>query len=865
MEGNIADRLSNEIIHENKYFQNLLGKVSRVAVNHLFNSSIEKYMLSEREMTHALRFADILSSSSIEEARNISYQIVSGLNGDYKNDPSYRVYSQAVLSKLGNFPGVSYLIQKDQNDSKLPIDREVERYYKRIDHSVPGQENFVFTDSQFALFSVLKKSKFFSFSGPTSMGKSFIIKAFIRVSLENTPPENIAIIVPTRALINQFAIDLRNELGPALKSKNYKIITNSNVTELASVNNQNYLFVLTPERLISYVSQEDSPSLGYLFVDEAHKIADEKDFRSVTSYAAIERVLRKFPNINLYFASPNVSNPEIFLKLFNKSIENKYHTTESPVSQNIVFINFIDKSVTHYTGDTQQSLETDVFNHYLTANDFIEGVGSNFSNIVYCNSKSLTLQKSLEFYASISSRGGDTALEPNNDPGINELRIAAKKIRSFIHKDFYLAEFLSAGVAYHHGTLPQIIRNIVEDLYRKEHIKFIFCTSTLLEGVNMPAKNIFILTNKRNLSPFKPIDFWNLAGRAGRLNKELFGNIYCIKDDENSWERSEILLKRVQIELTPTVISRTDRNLQKIEKLLQNKTISGTQEEQEILKYIANIICIDTMQIETNYQSPIITKLIEANKEKILDYAKTKTGNIKIPLAILNSNQAIDIQVQNKVFNSLKRKSQSASSIKLPNKVDYDNCLKTLNDFYSMYDWEQFEKVIKSKATLKYYAVLMNQWISGKSLNQIINEAINYQEEHGSNFYIDHVNVGQFDRNDKRHINALIVNIIDDIEKILRFTFEKYFNHYYLILVNLLGEQSAGPNWALLLEYGTQNRIVIALQNLGYSRHTANHIFENHRDCLVIKEDKLVDINTAKLISRIDRESVEFDEITAMD
>jgi hypothetical protein len=158
----------------------------------------------------------------------------------------------------------------------------------------------------------------------------------------------------------------------------------------------------------------------------------------------------------------------------------------------------------------------------------------------------------------------------------------------------------------------------------------------------------------------------------------------------------------------------------------------------------------------------------------------------------------------------------------------------------------------------------MNQWISGKSLNQIINESINYQEQHTVAFYIDHANVGPFNREDKKHVNVLIGYIIDDIEKKLRFTFEKYFNHYYLILVDLLGEQNAGQNWALLLEYGTQNRTVIALQNLGYSRHTATYIYNNHRECLIIDDDKLVSIDFERLLSRIDRDSIEYDEIITM-
>ena len=45
------------------------------------------------------------------------------------------------------------------------------------------------------------------------------------------------------------------------------------------------------------------------FVDEAHKLANEKDSRSVTTYTSIEKTIKKYGNIKLYFSSPNVSNP----------------------------------------------------------------------------------------------------------------------------------------------------------------------------------------------------------------------------------------------------------------------------------------------------------------------------------------------------------------------------------------------------------------------------------------------------------------------------------------------------------------------------------------------------------------------------
>ncbi len=63
----------------------------------------------------------------------------------------------------------------------------------------------------------------------------------------------------------------------------------------------------------------------------------------------------------------------------------------------------------------------------------------------------------------------------------------------YIHKDFNLAHVLKYGIAFHHGSLPLFIRKKNRGLIFQKENKFLsFCTSTLLEGVNLPTKNVFI-------------------------------------------------------------------------------------------------------------------------------------------------------------------------------------------------------------------------------------------------------------------------------------------------------------------------------------------------------------------------------------
>ena len=402
-----------------------------------------------------------------------------------------------------------------------------------------------------------------------------------------------------------------------------------------------------------------------------------------------------------------------------------------------------------------------------------------------------------------------------------------------------------------------LIRNLIEDLYRDGHLKYIFCTSTLLEGVNMPTQNLFILDDKKAKKILRPIDFWNLAGRAGRLAKELQGNVFCVKHEDANWDKASFF-KEKDIQLVPTIYERIDHNLKKIEKIIQEHEISGTDIEQKILKYIANIICIDTLEPKNGYKSPIITALIERNKTKIIELAKSKSAQNETPYLILSANESIELKTQNDAYKKLKDLYAQKRNILLPTQINYQNSLETLARLYELYSWN--DKYLGNKNSLKYFAMLMNKWVNNSSLSQIISESIDYFHTHNRKLRINNGDLVDFDKNDKMHINALIGNIIDEIEIVLRFQLEKYFNHYHMMIKNILGEDNAGENWAMLLEYGTQNREIIALQNMGLSRYSAQKIFKECRGAFISENGQLKKVDKSKILSKLQKGSIEYIE-----
>lgn len=86
-----------------------------------------------------------------------------------------------------------------------------------------------------------------------------------------------------------------------------------------------------------------------------------------------------------------------------------------------------------------------------------------------------------------------------------------------------------------------------------------------MEGVNLPAKSIFLRGPQRGRNkPLSEVDFWNLAGRAGRQGKEFQGNIICIdSNNENVWKNG-IYKRKVKFPIKSTINDLLVNNIREI-------------------------------------------------------------------------------------------------------------------------------------------------------------------------------------------------------------------------------------------------------------------------------------------------------------
>ena len=842
---NLIAELSEKAFKD-EYLINLIYNLEKNYCNKLLDEEFT-IKLSDKELFDLMRFADILCRSSEAEHKNLSLKIIS-LVYEFKEllqNQFIKLSIMNVLTKLGNFPSINLIGNKFENTGIDEIDLDL--IIKRLYNKSPIQE--IFTDEQLKIFNELKYNNHFSFSGSTSFGKSFIFEAFTKYLIEeHNQSDNIAFIVPTKALINQVSYKIRN----LVKSYSYKVINSPEIPKILRKKDGKYIFVFTPERLISYFLDGTNPKIDYLFVDEAHKLLNIKDTRTPLMYHAL--VMAKRKSINIFFASPNIPNPSVFLELVNNTPDESYAVKAESVSQNRFFINcHTDSSylISDY-GDNILFPKLNFSGNVITdLGTILKTFSSGRQSIVYCNTIEKTISTAFEYAKT---------LEEVKNYYIDKL---VDIINEKVHEQYYLKYCLKKGIAYHFGGIPEEIKIKVEELYKLGFIKIIFCTSTLLEGVNLPAKNIFILSEKIGLSNMTNVDFWNLAGRAGRLSKDLSGNIFCVNlyNQEGYWKdekKVQILRNKNIKEVEPIILMKNNKNLYKnianyyTKNEYTNKSLS--EDDKKIIEMYGNILLYhDTV----NSDSILKDRFIDSGNNS-LDILKKIRNENSIPGNILAEGIDINIEIQNKVFNGDKEL--------LTIETTYEGCYEVLKILCREYDWLRTENkgnnpLIRSKEQLTYYATLMEGWINSKPLKYLIQKTISYYYNSGENKYISLRKDGnmynvKFDKNNSLHINTLINNLIKDLENNIKYKIKTYVGNYQSILRSC--DLDLECDWEEYIDYGTTNPKIIDIQNLGFSRTMAIFLLDKYPDLFIKSEiGEIIGIDDEKLRASINQDKYE--------
>lgn len=837
---------------KSEYFKELFDKLEKLNYYSFLKSpKREQYCFSNKELNDFLRFADVFASSENAKFRNYANRIVSNLYEYYYGNEIYRSYSVSIYTKMGLFPSIDIL--KHGYDSNICVPNDIallETYKKGLQYD--KSLDICYTDKQFEVVKEIQKKNNFSLSAPTSFGKTMIISNFINKVIQTKRNCNICILVPTNALLKEISTSMKTRY----ESEHVKVLIYPDIKE-KDKHYENLIFVFTPERLVSYYAN-NSLDIDYLFVDEAQKMIKANDERSPVYYNAISYA--SYRGTKLFFLSPNIENPEVFLSLSDRDESSVKKISDKLVIQNRYLFDFATRRV-QYLNYLNEIIDDEVLREGITSlSDAIKHTYKSYlkdtSTIVYFSSKAKMSEVLLDY------------LDDEEKTDDEEILNLIKVVKETVHEKYYLVKALEHGVAYHYGQMPKVIREKIEDLFRRKVIKLIFTTSTLLEGVNIQAKNIILTSDNNGLSDLTEEDFLNLIGRAGRFRSELYGNVICLKGAFENSQRYKYFSSQNVSNLNSEILSSIRGNFYKdIKQIIQGKRPITKKLEEDHKKHLireqyANIAILHN---KINYNSKLKTNLLRATSDPNVFKQIDKDVASVDKLESFKEFTTIPIQYQQKVFSA--QDHQIIQRFK-----DFDADLLAYGDIAFLTEkimktYEFYKRgLVKYERSYAYYAHLIYSWIEGTTIAYVIKSTIGKIERREIPFLLDEYYVDGHRKykgyvGDERQINLIINDILEKVENDIKHLCKTYFANYIYLNIQNGTMNPKMEKLADYIEFGTTNYKTIELQKFGFSRELSLYIQKKHSDCLNFSEGELENIDFEKLFQNFDQSNALYEEL----
>lgn len=392
---------------------------------------------------------------------------------------------------------------------------EIYSIYSKTISDVIGK---TYTPMQANAYRNIRDKAYFSFSAPTSSGKSYLFRDLIKET-----NGDIVIVVPSRALISEYIYEILDLL------KLDKDVLVMQFIELVNLKHtKRRIYVITPERGNDLFANIDKLNVELFLFDEAQ--LSEEEIRGMRFDALVRRINTYFTNATKVFAHPFVENPEAQL------MKHKFNVNSSSANytQNVVgkIYSYIDKNKNFYYFSPYENSP----NMHPVKDDIIETVLKAGGTLLIYTSKtsiySKEYLKTFDKYIRLCTK----TLDKDALDLINELKQYLGVTESKNTKKYsQMLKLMEKGIVIHHGSVPLKARFIIERFVNKGFAKICFATSTLTQGINMPFDMVFIenFTFNAKTDELKLLEMKNLIGRAGRttnsVNKFDYGYVLIHK------------------------------------------------------------------------------------------------------------------------------------------------------------------------------------------------------------------------------------------------------------------------------------------------------------------------------------------------
>ncbi len=764
-----------------------------------FPDAYEEFLLDRNMNRNKYRMmlsaAALFLNSSDENVKRLGYRIIVIYCNRTKNYKPLYDYS----SNTGIVPIAHYIDDVLAKDDEKNLYTEINEAFNL--NYVVNNVYCTLKQKELLDFCNENQEKSLSIVAPTSYGKTDLI---INTVIKNKD-KKICVITPTKSLVLQTKARIIHES----KENQIKVLTHP---ESYKKDSEQLIAVMTQERVLRLLKMDELLSFDYVIVDEAHELLPNND-RSILLATVIMLLSKRNSKTVFKMFTPFLCNAS--------NIKVRY----SEYSLKPYIINEYVKTEKIYIAELRANCfkQLSIYDQFLNSSFYISSIDCNTEltfvtqfagnkNIVYFNKP-----KDIELFA-------NALIQETNEVDLSdEIKKACKDIAEYVHPRYRLIECIKRGAIYHHGDVPEPVRMYIEKLYAEvDSIKYVVTSSTLLEGVNLPAEKMFILDNKKGNRNLSPSDCKNLIGRVCR-----FG--YIFSKEQGS-------LKRLEPEVYFVVGEYFSKNAN-INSFLKNTLYV----EKKVNDNMENVLLENTSIGEDNRADlKKANEYIENCEGGIVQEHDVRVAKTKIGKACFSNNiTEIDILEEEERLDDLIEQFRMQNQI-----IDCPHIL--FDQIYNLFFINSKDNNLRRFShveTRRFYEMFLEWRIGGSSLNQMIYSFLRYWKSLiDDNSRETLVYVGRWgditrggyeklwtdisNKNDDELINLAIVRIKEE---------QDFLDNVLIKFVEVFNElEVIDESFYLLIKYGTNDKRVITCTRNGISLGLAKLLVEKYSKYLII-------------------------------
>jgi hypothetical protein len=423
---------------------------------------------------------------------------------------------------------------------------------------------------------------------PTSSGKTLIAQFRILQALNQFEHERgwVVYLAPTRTLVRQVARRLRRDfepLGVLVEQVSPALEVDGVESELLCEKDKSREFrilVTTPEKLDFMLRQDWEEKIGrpltLVVVDEAHNI--QEGARGLKLELLLATINAECRMAQFLLLTPFISNAREVARWLGdgNSDDISLAMDWQPNDRAICVVKPVKGELRKGRSyDYQLNLETvHTTRATLAIDDLISldkdpnckksfSAISNQADIAVASAHELKKRGSVIVMHSTPNRVWSLAMKLKiNANRYSVIPEQVKLVQDFLAlemgKDFPLVDLLAHGIGIHHSGLSDDTRALMEWLFENEELDYLVATTTIAQGVNFPVSGVVMASHQypssKGTYDMPPADFWNIAGRAGRVDQGSLGVVVMAADNDVKAAKLKAFIDKQTGELNSALI-----------------------------------------------------------------------------------------------------------------------------------------------------------------------------------------------------------------------------------------------------------------------------------------------------------------------